>query len=181
MSEVSVKFSSGNPESDSSSFPPDSSLWRVICFKKSVEPLRKTLREAKCSLREFTYSPTAYKELLVRSDELSQDFSKHELSLKRHCAAAFSDSVVAFVHLKAMRVFVESVLRYGVPAKFAAFIVKPTSAKSLTKLRGILGEVFASSDLFGKSFIATQGEDEGEAYYPYVNIPFSPLTPAVMS
>jgi len=129
-------------------------------------------------MREFTYSPTAYKELLQKSELLREEYVKSEMSLKRHCAAAFSDTLVAFMHLKAMRVFVESVLRYGVPANFSAFIVKPTSTKNLTKLRSILADVFSTSSLFGQTYIgAAGGDEEAEAYYPYVNLPFSPLQP----
>lgn len=133
-------------------------------------------------MRDFTYSPSAYKELLCRVEELQSQFQKHELSLKRHCAAAFSDTLVAFLHLKAMRVFVESVLRFGVPANFAAFIVRPTSTKNLTKLRKVLGDLFRGTELFGQTYINTSAAaaadgDDGEAYYPYVNLPFTPLTP----
>jgi len=131
-------------------------------------------------LKEFAYSPTAYKDLLAKTERLKDEYTKSELSLKRHCAAAFSDTLVAFMHLKAMRVFVESVLRYGVPANFAAFIVKPTSAKNLVKLRSILADVFASSSMFGQSYLGATGENDDETYYSYVNLPFNPLQPILV-
>lgn len=157
-----------------------STLYRVVCFKSSVEALRKTVRDAKCTLREFTYEPNGYRDLVAKIHSLQQDFERHELALKRHCAAAFSDTLVAFLHLKAMRVFVESVLRYGIPANFVAFIVRPTSVKNVGKLRSILSTVFTGNELFGKSYLMdVKGGDEtgdAEAYFPYVNLPFTPLT-----
>eukprot|EP00392_Amoebophrya_sp_AT5.2_P005133 g5142.t1 len=132
-------------------------------------------------MREFSYSPDAYKEHVLRIETLNQDYAKNEMALKRHCAAAFSDTLVAWMHLKAMRVFVEAVLRYGVPANFASFIVRPTSAKNLTKLRGVLCDVFSGSGLFGQNYLGTtagasgEGEAAEEAYYPYVSLNFSPL------
>merc|ERR1712087_542411 len=49
-----------------------SGLWRVILFKTAIEPLCKTLRDqAKCSIREYTYSPTAFTELVVQTEALS--------------------------------------------------------------------------------------------------------------
>jgi len=160
-----------------------SGLWRVILFKTAIESLRKTLREqAKCSIREYIYSPTAFTELVAQTEALSGEFERAELALKRHCAASFSDTLVGFLHLKAMRVFVESILRYGVPANFTAFVVRPTSTKNLAKLRNILAKVFSSSALFGQSYLATSATadaEDGEAYYPYVNLAFTPLTPAV--
>lgn len=153
-------------------------LWRIVCFKKSVDATKKALKEFKCIVREWSYEPNAYKESLQHMDKLQADFQKAELTLKRHCAHAFSDTLSAWMHLKAMRVFVEAVLRYGVPANFAPFIVRPTSAKTIPKLRSTLTDVFAASSLFGQTYIGgeKQGDEAEEAYYPYVSIPFQPLS-----
>ncbi|CAD7958705.1 unnamed protein product [Amoebophrya sp. A120] len=156
------------------------SLWRVVCFKKSVETVRKGLKECKCSIREFSYSVDAYKEFVLNAETLQFEFTKNEMGLKRHCAAAFSDTLVAWMHLKAMRVFVEAILRYGVPPNFASFIVRPTSAKNITKLRTVLNDVFSASGLFGQNYLGGSGATaegaEEEAYYPYVSLSFSPLS-----
>lgn len=39
--------------------------------------------------------------------------------------SSFSDSFEGWMHLKAMRLFVESVLRYGLPPIFTMAVVKP--------------------------------------------------------
>lgn len=136
----------------------------------------------KCQVREFQYSPTAFKDLLARAEALRLDYEKHELALKRHCAAAYSDVFTAFVHLKGMRIFVESVLRYGVPANFCAFIVRPTSTRNLSKLRTLLSDLFAGQQLFGQGYHGGEaGDGEAEGYYPYVHLPFNPLTPVAAS
>ena len=49
---------------------------------------------------------------------------KQESILSRICLAAFSECFIAWVHLKAIRIFVECVLRYGVPPDFNAFVLK---------------------------------------------------------
>lgn len=152
-------------------------LWRVVLFKTAIERFRKGLKEVKCVMREFTYSPEAYKTGLQKAEQLQSDFEKSERALKVLCGAAFSETLVAWMHLKAMRVFVESILRYGVPPNFSSFIVRPLSQKNLPKLRSVLTDVFSSSGLFGQNYIQQKGEDEEEAYYPYVSIPFTPLCP----
>lgn len=157
-------------------------LWRVVCFKSSIEAVRKGLKECKCNLREFTYSPTAYKEQLTAIDKTDAELQQKEKELKRLLGCAFSDIFVAWMHLKAMRVFVESVLRYGVPANFHAFMVRIPNARSVAPLRAILSDrVFKNSAQFGQAYIlpdksADAGEEE--AYYPYVCLPFSALAPA---
>jgi len=42
--------------------------------------------------------------------------------LKKWLTTNFSEAFEAWIHLKALRVFVESVLRYGLPPNFAAII-----------------------------------------------------------
>lgn len=153
------------------------SLWRVVLFKKAVDNFRSKCKAEKFTVREFTYSVDAYKAGQQKMETLTSEYQKQELGLKRHCAAAFSDMFVAWMHLKAMRVFVESVLRYGVPPNFAAFVVKPTS-KNHNKLRTVLSDVFSASGLFGQSYIGTAeksggGDGEEEAYYPYVSFGFT--------
>jgi len=75
--------------------------------------------------------------------------------LKRVCNAAFSDTFVSWMHMKAMRVFVESTLRFGVPANFSAFMVKPAKNKT-KKYRVALDELFGASGLYGSNTIKPQ-------------------------
>jgi V-ATPase subunit C len=44
--------------------------------------------------------------------------------LVRIAKSAFSDTFQAWTHLKAIRVFVESVLRYGLPPEFVSAVIK---------------------------------------------------------
>lgn len=148
-------------------------LWRVVLFKSVIESFRTDAKAQKFTAREFAYSEAAYKEQLKKQDSLKAEFEKQEIALKRACGWAFSDTLVAWMHLKAMRVFVESVLRYGVPANFASFVVKP-SQKNITRLRGLLNEVFSTRSVFGQSYNQQAKEDEGEEYFPYVSLSFSP-------
>lgn len=50
----------------------------------------------------------------------------------------------AMVHLKAVRLFVESVLRYGVPPNFQAVLLKPKKEMPLRKVGARLGGQTAS-------------------------------------
>ena len=49
----------------------------------------------------------------------------------------------AWIHICAIRLFTESILRYGVPPQFLTALVKP-NAKAATKLRKLLAAMFAS-------------------------------------
>ena len=54
-------------------------------------------------------------------------------------AQAFS----AWIHICAVRLFVESILRYGLPPKFLAVLMKPHQ-KTAPKLRKLLAAAFGS-------------------------------------
>ncbi|KAF4756197.1 hypothetical protein FOZ62_009431 [Perkinsus olseni] len=166
-------------------------LYRVVVFKNSVEEFSSNMRHARFNCRDFTYDAAKYDELQSAKAHMESEVKKQEAFLKRVCAAAFSDTLVGWMHLKAMRTFVEAVLRFGVPPNFAAFIAvvgKKSQAKPV-KLRAELMDVFSSSGLFGKNYLsgaktekqqgsAATDEEGSSEYYPYVSLSFSPLVSA---
>ena len=56
-------------------------------------------------------------------------------------AQAFS----AWIHVCAVRLFVESILRYGLPPKFLAALMKPAQ-KTIPKLRKVLATTFGEGE-----------------------------------
>ena len=57
----------------------------------------------------------------------------------------FSECFSAWLHVKALRVFVESVLRYGLPVNFAAFLIFPNK-KSTKRLHDVLNNLYGHLD-----------------------------------
>lgn len=58
----------------------------------------------------------------------------------------FSEACTAWIHVKALRVFVESVLRYGLPVNFQAVIMKPQK-KSQKRLRETLENLYSGINM----------------------------------
>merc|ERR1712187_253472 len=91
--------------------------------------------------------------------------------------AAWSDVLVAWMHIKATRVFVESVLRFGMPPRFATFMLRPRpnqQAAVRKALADILGKS-AVADPYGSTSKMADMQEEGEEYYPYVSFSFTPF------
>lgn len=86
----------------------------------------------------------------------------------------YQDTFVAWIHLKAIRVFVESVLRYGLPVeKFSAAVFAPQRNKEKL-LRSALDEMFKTNNpAFQRDVKDTTPDPDGEDFYPYVwvNVP----------
>merc|ERR1712014_498156 len=87
--------------------------------------MKKSREERQGTCRQFEYSVQAYEKVKAQREELKKEIEKQDKMMKGFCKASFSDVMIAWVHIKAMRIFVESVLRFGVPPTFASFIVQP--------------------------------------------------------
>jgi V-type H+-transporting ATPase subunit C len=84
--------------------------------------------------------------------------------------ASFSEVFRAWIHLKAIRLFVESVLRYGLPVNFQAYLLKVSIGKDKL-LRSALGDLYAH---LAAAHLTSQDASEvdfsglGQDFYPYV-------------
>jgi len=57
----------------------------------------------------------------------------------------FSEAFTAWIHVQALRVFVESVLRYGLPVNFQAMLLLPTK-KTSRRLKEVLSQLYSHLD-----------------------------------
>mmetsp|Transcript_9586 Transcript_9586/g.16833 ORF Transcript_9586/g.16833 Transcript_9586/m.16833 type:complete len:421 (+) Transcript_9586:270-1532(+) len=91
--------------------------------------------------------------------------------LREWCKTNFSDVYSAWVHIKVIRIFVESVLRYGLPVNFTALVVKPFKRSNEKKIREKLNAKWIQ-DMDTSGFM-TQGDEDkgalGEEIFPYVS------------
>jgi len=142
-------------------------LFRVVLFKKCVDDFKNTARDKKYLIREFKFDPNHSSK--ADKKKLEQEKDKSKKNLIRWCKTNFSEVFVAWIHLKAIRVFVESVLRYGLPTNFQAMLILPNKSK-IKKLRQVLAELYGH--LSSKSVFSgqkTEEEDPAEdKFFPYV-------------
>lgn len=154
-------------------------LWRVIMFKSSLDGFKKSARDKKFLVRDFKFDAELYKKTLEDRAATEVELKKQETFLTRVCQAAFSDTLVSWMHLKATRVFVESTLRTGGPG-FAAFSFQPKpGAANAKKLHVKLIDIFTRSGLgYGEKYTAARVKDDDavDEYYPYIFLPFSPVS-----
>ncbi|XP_043830858.1 V-type proton ATPase subunit C 2-like [Dromiciops gliroides] len=84
----------------------------------------------------------------------------------------FGEVFVIWIHIKALRVFVESVLRYGLPVSFKAVLLQPQK-KSPKRLREIVNSAFRHVDEVAASIMDSSLDMPGlqlsnQDYFPYV-------------
>ena len=99
-------------------------LYNVTLFKKHVQQFIQKARANRFVPREFTWTEhggeNAKKEL-DNACVLERKLWSETLRLAR---TAWSDEFMAWIHIKALRVYVESVLRYGLPLEYISAIIK---------------------------------------------------------
>merc|ERR1712050_646846 len=144
-------------------------------FKSATEAFKKVCREKKWIIRDFEYSEEAFKKLKAQREQVEDQVKRQHEIVKSLYQAAWSDTLVALMHIKAMRVFVESVLRFGMPPSFAAFILSPKAGVA-QPARKALAELLGKSSE-GAARMAT-AQDEGEEFFPYVSLSLTPFLAA---
>jgi len=141
-------------------------LVRVVLFKKFVQDFANSCREKRWIVKDYVYDPN--KSLKAEKKKMEAERDKLKKNMIRWCKTNFAESFVGWVHIKAIRTFVESVLRYGLPINFQAVLLMPKKGKQ-TKLRKVLSDMF--SHLAAKSVFNHKGEDDDmENFFPYVSL-----------
>ncbi|XP_043526736.1 V-type proton ATPase subunit C isoform X3 [Frieseomelitta varia] len=152
-------------------------LFTVTLFKKVIDEFKLHAREKKFIVRDFTYNE---EELAAGKNEITKlvtDKKKQFGPLVRWLKVNFSECFCAWIHVKALRVFVESVLRYGLPVNFQAILLHPHK-RCARRLRDVLNQHYAHLDSSATASSATQGNQDNvdipglgfgqNDYFPYV-------------
>uniref|UniRef100_A0A9R1SLA8 V-type proton ATPase subunit C n=2 Tax=Cyprinus carpio TaxID=7962 RepID=A0A9R1SLA8_CYPCA len=151
----------------------ESGLFSVTLFRKAIDDFRLKARENKFMLRDFQYNEEEMKADKEEMTRLSTDKKKQFGPLVRWLKVNFSEAFIAWIHIKALRVFVESVLRYGLPVNFQAMLLQPNK-KNMKKLREVLNDLYKHLDSSAAAIIDQSAMDipglnlSQQEYYPYV-------------
>uniref|UniRef100_A0A8C6XRP4 V-type proton ATPase subunit C n=1 Tax=Naja naja TaxID=35670 RepID=A0A8C6XRP4_NAJNA len=150
----------------------DSYLCNITLFRKAVDEFKHKARENKFMVRDFQYNEEEMKADKEEMNRLSTDKKKQFGPLVRWLKVNFSEAFIAWIHVKALRVFVESVLRYGLPVNFQAMLLQPNK-RTMKKLREVLYDLYKHLDSSAAAIIDATMDIPGlnlsqQEYYPYV-------------
>ncbi|TYG44127.1 hypothetical protein ES288_D11G073400v1 [Gossypium darwinii] len=147
-------------------------LYTVTLFGRVADNFRTSARERGFQIRDFEYSPEAQESRKQELEKLVQDQDSLRSSLLQWCYTSYGEVFSSWMHFCAVRIFAESILRYGLPPSFLACVLSP-STKGEKKVRSILeGLCDSTNSTYWKT------EDEGRAMaglggdadtYPYVS------------
>ncbi|KAI7871323.1 hypothetical protein BDF14DRAFT_1765763 [Spinellus fusiger] len=123
-------------------------LFTVTVFQRVSDEFAHKAREERFIVRDFKYDEDALKRQEQELAEAVAAEKDQQTELVRLARTNFGEVFASWVHLKALRIFVESVLRYGLPSNFTAVTLlnTPKNEKKidtvLVSLYGHLGGVY---------------------------------------
>ncbi|PKA55885.1 V-type proton ATPase subunit C [Apostasia shenzhenica] len=158
------------------------SLYTVTLFGRVADNFKNSAREKGfqartcinykyCDIREFEYSPEAQDSRNQEVEKLVQDQESMRSSLLQWCYASYGEVFSSWMHFCAVRVFAESILRYGLPPSFLAAVLAPP-VKSEKKVRSILEELCGNANsIYWKleDDVGVAGVGAEAEAYPYVS------------
>lgn len=129
----------------------------------------KACREKRIVVRDFKYDPSQASKSAMAMEQLQVEVDGMKSGLMRWCKTHYGEAFVAWMHIKVIRVFVESVLRYGLPVDFTAVLYKVASGKD-QQLTQALDKALSTTPVDASG----AGEDGEDDYHDFVLLKFDP-------
>jgi len=124
-------------------------LFAVTTFKKTSAEFVQKCREQKWTPRQYKYVEGGKEEEKRELERVAREEKKVWGEALRLGRTGWSETVMIWAHVMALRVFVETVLRYGLPLEFVSALVK-TTPKQAKKIKTALDSAY--SYLGGNAF-----------------------------
>lgn len=99
-------------------------LYSATSFKKHSAEFLQKCREQKWTPRQYKYVEGGKEEEQRELDRVAREEKKTWGEALRIGRTGWSESVMIWLHVLALRVFVEAVLRYGLPLDYVSVLVK---------------------------------------------------------
>lgn len=139
-------------------------------FVSYLEPLKLAFRDKRMFLREFQYDPAKSGGLDNQIAQVTQETQQAHAALIRWCKTHYGEVYNGWMHIKLIRQFVESVLRYGLPVDFTTVLIKP-NPKREKQFRDLLMKSIGQMRpeiLFKKQWTTGEEDEEDPDNYPFV-------------
>ena len=139
-----------------------------------VEPLKTAFREKRFVVREFTYDAAKAGGLDGQIQAASVEVQEVHTNIVHWCKAHFGEVYSGWIHLKVIRGFIESVLRYGLPLDFLPVFIEP-NMKREKQLKVALADTISRlrPELAKKAAIDAEEDEDDTDNLPFVCQKFS--------
>lgn len=136
-------------------------------FIDYIEPLKAAFREKRFIVREYSYDASKAGSLDKQLEQAKTEVQATNTTIIRWCRAHYGEVYSGWLHLKVIRAFAESVLRYGLPVDFSSMFIEP-NMKREKQLKVLLGKTIAKLIPHLTHHVEEGEEDDDTENLPYV-------------
>lgn len=163
----------------------DYCLYSLIILKKFKTEVLKICREKRITVRQYKYDAEGEKKHYKKKMELKAEKTKNFKHAQLKCRHLYPEIFVGWMHIKAVRCFAESILRFGLPERsedFKAIFPKHIQAALVVpqpgqeeRVRSVMYKLYGK--LASEEVMSQLGTNEtdysgfGADFYPYVYLP----------
>lgn len=150
----------------------DQCLMSVTLLKKFKNDFIRKAQKQKYTVREVKIDKENFVSGKENQKRLKNELSTHQNKFLMWCKTNFAETFSAWAHLKALRIHVEAILRFGLPPKNVAALIQLDKPGNEKKLRSLLDLQFA--EYASKYIKSDKASDDmsafvtNEQFYPYV-------------
>lgn len=120
-------------------------LFAVVVFRKFADEFKVNCIKNRFIVRNFVYNEETLEKRAEHRQMLQKKCEDMQKALKKWLSKNSAELYIALVHTKLLRVFVESILRYGIPADFQVVLIEPMK-DSQKKVRNALQKLYQHLD-----------------------------------
>jgi len=151
-------------------------LYQVLLLERGYQWFKFVTMKNGFAVRDFDINELESGDDEKTLDDLMKKRMQQKKKLKLFCKNTFSETFANWIHLKVIRTFVESVLRFGLPVDFSISVVKPQKGKEVQLLKTLEQRYNFLLDNILKSKSGKDAENEidysGQLndFYPFVYV-----------
>ncbi|KFM57889.1 V-type proton ATPase subunit C 1-B, partial [Stegodyphus mimosarum] len=120
------------------------SLYTVTLYKRCVEDFKTNAKQRRFFVCDFEYSEENLAVDKMRSKKVKTEENRKLALYWTWLKLSFGECFSALIHIKALRIFADSVIRYGLPVNFQAILIQPIQC---VKLRKTLDKLYEDIDI----------------------------------
>ena len=147
-------------------------IWRIVVLKDKLSEYMNEAKKLEFKLVPFNYNFDKYKQELEQCTILENKIGLLTNTLYKKSLFAFSELFIALMHLKIIRAFIDGVLRFGIPPKFALAIVHPSKGMEKAVLNN-LNQRFNDVSLAGLYGGGGKDDPGDDDFFSFVSVPLS--------
>lgn len=147
------------------------SVYHTIVYKPQTDDVIKACRKAGITAKTFSYNKEAWEAEKVELTKLKEAHANKSRQINQVSTDLFQDVMIALMHLKVIRAYIEGVLRFGLDKQFMLGLVCPRKGAERTILSQMT-ECLAEDNLreyYGEKMDAQENDD----YWPFVSVPLT--------